>query len=180
MNLIDLAVIALILALGYQGWRRGAVAVVLGVTGGLLAFVLAALLAPLLAPSLTPLLGDRLGVPTLLIRPLIVVLLTLLLRFALGFAVRELARTAGGMIRAVPPLALLDRTLGVVPLALLGALLGVAVVAGVRALPAESGLRASAERSWVTRNVIDEPDRTWRRGRDAFETLLGGRLPARG
>lgn len=179
INLFDIAVLALILLLGYQGWRRGAVAVVLGIAGGVLAFVLAALLAPLLAPVVTPLLGGRLGVPEAFVRPLIVVLLTLALRFALGFALRELAAATTSMIRAVPPLALLDRALGVLPMALFGALLGVVVVAGALALPRDAGVRDRAEQSWVARNVLAEPGRTWQRGRDAFEALLSGSLPWR-
>jgi uncharacterized membrane protein required for colicin V production len=172
VNQFDLGALALVLAFGYRGYRVGLLGVVLGLTGSLLAFALAAVLAPLLAPAVAPLLADRLGVPSALVRPLLVVGLTLLLRVALGFVVGEVRAVLQMIVRAVPPLALLDRLLGVLPLAGLGALLGVGVVLAAINLPLGAEVQESAERSWTARRVIAEPRESWTAVRDGAERLL--------
>ena len=72
MNPIDIAALFLVCAFGYKGYRTGLVSVVLGLTGGLLAFGMAAVLAPLLAPAVTPLVSDRLGIPSVFVRAVLV------------------------------------------------------------------------------------------------------------
>ena len=172
MNQIDLTALTLVLLFGYKGDRTGFVAVVLGLRGGLLAFGLAAALAPLLAPAVSPLVAERLGVPAPLIRPGLVVALTVALRFLLNFAVRELASVLGLVIRAVPPLALADRLLGVIPSAALGALLALAIVLVALHLPTALAGRERVEDSWVARNVVARPEQTVRRLRDLGARLL--------
>src|SRR4051812_35646171 len=121
VNQVDVAAAALVLAFAYKGYRTGLIGVVLGLTSGLLAFALAAVLAPLLAPLLMPLAHDLGRVPAFLVQPALMVALTVALRFALGVAVRELGGVLRMAVRGVPPLALIDRLLGIVPMAALGA-----------------------------------------------------------
>jgi uncharacterized membrane protein required for colicin V production len=174
VNPIDLAALLLVVAFGYKGYRTGLISVVLGLTGGLLAFGMAAVLAPMLAPALTPVVSDRLGVPSIVMRSVLVVGLTIGLRFLLGFAVRELTSVIGLLIREVPPLALVDRLLGIVPSAALGALLALALVFIVVKLPVGVPGQAQAEASWMARTVVNRPENAARRLRD-----LGVRLMTR-
>jgi uncharacterized membrane protein required for colicin V production len=172
VNPIDIAALFLVIAFGYKGYRTGLIRVVLGLTGGLLAFGMAAVLAPLLAPLVTPLISDQIGVPSVFVRAVLVVGLTMGLRFLLGFAVRELASVFGLLIHAVPPLALADRLLGIVPSALVGMLLVVVLVFVTVKLPAAIPGRDKAESSWVAQNVISRPEDTVRWLRDLGERLL--------
>ena len=174
VNGIDLAVLALVLLFGYKGYRTGFVGVVLGLTGGLLAFALAAVLAPLLTPSLAPHVSDRLGVPSVLVRPALLIALAATLRLVLGLAVRELAAVLGLAIRSVPPLALLDRLLGVLPSATLGGVLALALVVVALQLPADLAPRAAVEDSWVVRHVISRPEQTAERLKNLGARLLAG------
>ncbi len=172
VNQIDVAALLLVLAFGYKGYRTGLVSVVLGLTGGLLAFGMAAVLAPLLAPMVTPLVSDRLGVPSVFVRGVLVVGLTMGLRFLLGFAVRELASVVSLLIRGVPPLALADRLLGIIPSALVGALLVIAIVFVAIKLPVAVPGQGPVEDSWVAQNVVNRPEEAARRLRDLGERLL--------
>jgi uncharacterized membrane protein required for colicin V production len=171
VNQVDIAALALVLAFAYKGYRTGFIAVLLGLTSGLLAFGLAAALAPLLAPLVAPVAAERLRIPAFLILPALVVTLTFALRFVLGYAVRELTGALRLLVRGVPPLALADRLMGIVPAAALGGVLAVAVLAVAPALPATLGVRRHVEDSWVTRTLVNHPERTLQRLRDA-----GGRL----
>ncbi|MGD9894028.1 MAG: CvpA family protein [Dehalococcoidia bacterium] len=172
VNPIDIVAVFLVIAFGYKGYRTGLVRVVLGLTGGLLAFGMAAVLAPLLAPLVTPLVSDRLGVPSVFVRAVLVVGLTMSLRFLLGFAVRELASVISLLIRAVPPLALADRLLGIVPSALVGVLLVLALVFIAVKLPSAVPGREQAEDSWVAQNLVNRPEDTVQRLRGLGERLL--------
>lgn len=172
MNQVDLAALALALAFAYRGYRTGFVAVVLGLTGGLLAFGMAAALAPVLAPALAPFVTEPVGLPGFLLRPVLVVALTVVLRFLLGFAVRELTSVLRLLVGGVPPLALADRLLGILPAAALGGLLALAMVLLALALPRQLGVRDVAERSWIARTVISHPQRTLHGLRDLVERLL--------
>ena len=160
MNQIDLAALTLVLLFGYKGYRTGLVSVVLGLTGGLLAFGMAAVLAPLLAPVVSPLVSERLGVPAFVVRPALVVALTMGLRVLLGFAVRELASVIGLLIRGVPPLAMADRLLGIVPTAALGGLLALVLLLVAQQLPLGPSVRKQLDDAWLVRTVIEQPDRT--------------------
>ncbi|MER3421067.1 MAG: hypothetical protein C4290_11330, partial [Chloroflexota bacterium] len=120
MTEFDLMAVALVLVFAYGGFRRGLIAFVLQLTGGVLAFALAAALAPYLAPRVATLTG----LPGTLARPALVIALTGALRFVFGVALREVGYTLRTLLRLVPPLALLDRVLGIVP----GTALGVVVV----------------------------------------------------
>ena len=146
MNPVDIAALFLVCAFGYKGYRTGLVSVVLGLTGGLLAFGMAAVLAPLLAPAVTPLVSDWLGVPSMFVRAVLVVGLTMGLRFLLGFAVRELTSVIRLLIHAVPPLALADRLLGIIPSALVGVLVVVVLVFVGMTLPVAVPGRAPGAR----------------------------------
>jgi uncharacterized membrane protein required for colicin V production len=172
VNPIDIAALFLVCAFGYKGYRTGLVSVVLGLTGGLLAFGMAAVLAPLLAPTVTPLVSDRLGVPSVFVRAVLVVGLTIGLRFLLGFAVRELTSVIRLLIHAVPPLALADRLLGIIPSALVGVLVVVALVFVAVKLPVAVPGRAQVEESWVARNVVNRPEDVVRSLRNLGERLL--------
>lgn len=172
MNQIDFAALALVLLFAYKGYRTGFVGVLLGLTGGLLAFGMAAALAPMLAPVVSPVASERFGVPAALIQPALVIALTTGLRFLLGFAVRELASALGLFIRAVPPLALLDRLMGILPSAALGALLVVALALVALQLPLGAGERRLVEDSWMARNVVERPEQTVRRLRGLGERLV--------
>jgi uncharacterized membrane protein required for colicin V production len=162
VNQVDVAALALVLAFAYKGYRTGFIAVLLGLTGGVLAFGLAAVLAPVLAPMVSPVVADRLGVPAVLIRPALVVALTLLLRFVLGYAVRELTSVLRLLVQSVPPLALADRVLGILPAAALGALLALAIVVTALALPRSLGLRGYVDDSWIAQTLIRQPRQTLR------------------
>jgi uncharacterized membrane protein required for colicin V production len=172
VNGIDLAVLALVLLFAWKGYRTGLVGVALGLTGGLLAFALAAVLAPVLAPSLAPLVSERLGVPSVLVRPALLIALTAALRLVLGLAVRELAGVLGLAIRSVPPLALLDRLLGVLPWAALGGALALALVVVALRLPAGLAPRGAVEDSWIVRNVVGRPEESAARLKDLGARLL--------
>jgi uncharacterized membrane protein required for colicin V production len=172
VNQIDLTALTLVLLFAYKGYRTGLVSVVLGLTGGLLAFGLAAALAPMLAPSVTPIVSDRLGVPSILVRPTLVIVLTLSLRFLLGFAVRELASVLGFLIRGVPPLAIADRILGILPSAALGGALALVLVFIALNLPNGIAGRDRVEESWVARNVVTQPGQAIQRLRSAGERLV--------
>ncbi len=171
VNQVDLAVLTLVLLFAYKGYRTGLVSVVLGLTGALLAFGLAAVMAPLLAPLVSPFVSERLGLPVFVVRPGLVVALTAGLRFLLGFAVRELVSAVRLVVRAIPPLAWLDRLLGVLPSAGLGAALALALVLVARQLPLGPHNERLLDDAWVVRNLLDQPERTTARLRD-----LGGRL----
>ena len=172
VNQVDIAALALVLAFGYKGYRTGFIAVLLGLTGGLLAFGLAAVLAPVLAPLVVPFAAGRLRVPAYLIHPALVVALTFALRFMLGYAVRELTGVLRLLVRGVPPLAAADRLLGILPAAALGGLLAVALLLVTMALPSSLGLRRYVQDSWVARTLISHPERTLHHLRNAGERLL--------
>jgi uncharacterized membrane protein required for colicin V production len=172
VNQVDIAALALVLAFGYKGYRTGFIAVLLGLTGGLLAFGLAAVLAPVLAPLAAPVAAGRLRVPAYLIHPALVVALTLALRFMLGYAVRELTGVLRLLVRGVPPLALADRLLGILPAAALGGLLAMALLLVAMALPSSLGLRRYVQDSWVARTLVNHPEHTLHRLRNTGERLL--------
>jgi uncharacterized membrane protein required for colicin V production len=172
VNQVDLAALVLVALFAYKGYRTGLVSVVLGLTGGLLAFGLAAVLAPVLAPSVSPFVTDRLGVPEFLVRPALLIALTFGLRFLLGFAVRELASVVGLFIRTVPPLALADRLLGILPSAALGAILAVLLVTVALKVPTAIPGRDSVQDSWIATNVVERPERTFERLRDLGDRLV--------
>jgi uncharacterized membrane protein required for colicin V production len=172
VNSVDLAALLLLLAFAYKGYRTGLVRVVLGLTGGLLAFGLAAACAPAAATAVSPLVTERLGVPAWLLRPVLLVALTIVLRFLLGFAVRELVAVISLLIRGVPPLALADRLLGVAPAAALGSALALALVAVAQMLPLGAGIDRQIDDSWLVRVAISHPEDTlrgaWRLGERAL------------
>jgi|GEM_PF-2498995 len=172
MNQVDVAALALVLAFGYKGWHSGLIAVVLGLTGGLIAFGLAAVLAPLLAPVVTPAAHDLARLPVFLIRPALLVALTVSLRFLLGFAIRQLGGVLSLLVRGVPPLAFADRVLGIVPMAVVGALLSLALVLVTLNLPAALGTRDLAGESWIARNVLQDPGSAYARLRERTDRLL--------
>jgi uncharacterized membrane protein required for colicin V production len=149
----DVAAAALLLAFGYGGYRRGFVVFVLQLAGGVLAFALAAVLAPVLAPQVAPLVQ----LPEPLVRPAAVVALSVVLRYVFGFAVRELAAAVRGLLDAIPPLALLDRVLGIVPGVALGGLFVLAVTLALLSLPLGGKAHDAAAGSWLARHVLMEP-----------------------
>jgi uncharacterized membrane protein required for colicin V production len=172
VNPIDLSALALMLAFGYRGYRTGLISVVLGLTGGLLAFGLAAALAPVLAPAVTPVVSDFARLPDALVRPALVIGLTFALRFVLGYALRELGGVLRLLLNGVPPLAVVDRLLGIVPMATIGALLALAAALLALNLPLGGGVRGPVERSWLARDAISHPHRTLDEVRDLAARLL--------
>ena len=164
----DFAALALVVAFGYGGYRRGLLQFVLQLTGGLLAFGLAAVLAPFLAPSVTGL--TRL--PEALAGPAAVIALTAVLRFVFQFAVRELAVALRAIIHGIPPLALLDRVLGIVPGMALGSVFVLAVALTALRLPLGGGARQAVESSWLARTVITRPDEVARQVRRLWDELV--------
>jgi uncharacterized membrane protein required for colicin V production len=154
MTHFDLAALALLLVFGYSGYRRGLVVFVLQLAGGVLAFALAAFMAP----ALVPYLAQHLRVPDALLRPVAIAGLTLVLRAIFEFAVRELALALRGVLDAVPPLTLIDRTLGIVPGLALGGLVVLAITLALLSLPKENGLHGAAAESWLARNVVTRPE----------------------
>ena len=165
MTEFDLMAVALVLVCAYSGYRRGVIAFALQLAGGVLAFALAAALAPYLAPRLATLTD----LPGALIRPALVVALTGLLRFVFGFALREVGYTLRTLLRLVPPLALLDRVLGIVPGAALGVVVVLALTLAALTLPVHQGLRDAAAASWLARHVIAHPEQTLRALRQLWE-----------
>lgn len=172
VNSVDVAALLLVLAFAYKGYRTGLVRLLLGLTGGLLAFGLAAALAPPAASALSPVVTERLGVPVWLLRPAMLVALTLALRFLLGFAVRELAAVISLLIRGVPPLVLADRLLGILPAALLGAALALALVAVAQTLSLNAGIDRQIDQSWLVRTVVSRPEDALRRAWQVGERAL--------
>lgn len=168
MTQFDIAAAALVLAFAYSGYRRGLTVFVLHLTGGVLALALAAALAPLLAPHA----ARAVHLPAVVAQPVAVVALTAALRLLFGFAVRELAVTLRAVIRAVPPLALLDHLLGVVPGAALGAAFVVAVTAAALTLPLGQGARDAVAASWVARSVVTQPAAVVTAVRRLWDTLV--------
>lgn len=154
MTEFDLLAAALVLAFAYGGYRRGLIAFALQLAGGVLAFALAAALAPHLAPRVAALTD----LPGALARPALVVALTVLLRFVFGFALREVGYTLRTLLRLVPPLALLDRVLGIVPGAALGAVVVLALTLAALTLPLPQSLRDAAAASWLARYVVAHPE----------------------
>jgi uncharacterized membrane protein required for colicin V production len=165
MTEFDLLAAALVLAFAYGGYRRGLIAFALQLVGGALAFALAAVLAPHLAPRVAALTG----LPGALARPVLVVALTGLLRFIFGFALREAGYTLRTVLRLVPPLALLDRVLGIVPGAALGAVVVLALTLAALTLPLPQSLRDAAAASWLARHVVAHPEETVRALRQLWE-----------
>ncbi len=157
--------VALVLVFAYGGYRRGLIAFALQLVGGVLAFALAAALAPHLAPRVATLTG----LPGALARPALVVALTGLLRFIFGFALREVGYTLRTLLRLVPPLALLDRVLGIVPGAALGGVVVLALTLAALMLPLHQGLRDAAAASWLARHVVAHPQETVRTLRQLWE-----------
>lgn len=165
MTEFDLLAAALVLAFAYGGYRRGLIAFALQLVGGALAFALAAVLAPHLAPRVAALTG----LPGALARPVLVVALTGLLRFIFGFALREVGYTLRTLLRLVPPLALLDRVLGIVPGAALGAVVVLALTLAALTLPLPQSLRDAATASWLARHVVAHPEETVRALRQIWQ-----------
>jgi uncharacterized membrane protein required for colicin V production len=165
MTEFDLMAVALVLVFAYSGYRRGLIAFALQLAGGVLAFALAAALAPYLAPRLATLTD----LPGALFRPALVVALTGLLRFVFGFALREVGYTLRTLLRLVPPLALLDRVLGIVPGTALGVVVVLALTLAALTLPVHPGLRDAAAASWLARHVIARPEQTLRALRQLWE-----------
>jgi uncharacterized membrane protein required for colicin V production len=154
MTQYDLAAVALVLVFGYGGYRRGLIAFVLQVAGTVLAFALAAVLAPALAPYIS----QYIEAPDALLRPLVVAGLTVVLRMLFGVAVRELAAALRGLLNAVPPLAFIDRVLGVVPGLALGGLIVLALTLALLTLRSAGPLYTAAAESWLARNVVTRPE----------------------
>jgi hypothetical protein len=159
---------ALVLVFAYAGYRRGLLAFVLLLAGGMLAFALAAVLAPPLAAYVAP----ALRLPEVVARPVAVVLLTGGLRFVFGFAVRELAAVVRALVHAIRPLALVDHALGVAPGTGLGVLVVLAVTLGALALPDGNRIHDEAARSWLARNVIEQPEETLAAVRRLWDELI--------
>ncbi len=157
--------VALVLVFAYGGYRRGLIAFALHLAGGVLAFALAAALAPHLAPRVAALTG----LPGALARPALVVALTGLLRSIFGFALREVGYTLRTLLRLVPPLALLDRVLGIVPGAALGVVVVLALTLVTLTLPLYQSLHDAAAASWLARHVIAHPEQTLRALRQLWE-----------
>lgn len=168
MTQFDVAALALLAAFGYSGYRRGLLVFVLHLTGGVLAFALAAVLAPLLAPQI----ARMAHLPLLVAQPAAVIGLTAALRVVFGFAVRELATALRTLIGAIPPLAFLDRLLGIVPGLAIGALFVVAVTVAAVSLPVGRGVHDAAESSWVARNVVARPDDVLATARRLWDGLV--------
>lgn len=168
MTEFDLMAVALVLVFAYGGFRRGLIAFVLQLTGGVLAFALAAALAPYLAPRVATLTG----LPGTLARPALVIALTGALRFVFGVALREVGYTLRTLLRLVPPLALLDRVLGIVPGTALGVVVVLALTLAALTLPLHQGLRDAAAASWLARHVVAHPEQTVRTLRRLWEEWM--------
>jgi uncharacterized membrane protein required for colicin V production len=156
MSQFDFAMAALVVVFAYAGYRRGLLAFVLLMAGGMLAFALAAVLAPPLAAYVAP----ALRLPEVVARPVAVVVMTGGLRFVFGFAVRELASVVRSLVHAIRPLAMVDHVLGVAPGIALGALVVLAVTLGALTLPAGNRVHNAAAESWLARNVVERPEET--------------------
>lgn len=154
MTQYDLAAVAALLAFGYSGYRRGLIVFVLQAAGSVLAFALAAVLAPALVPSL----ASAIDLPEMALRPLAVAALTLALRVLFGFALRELAAVVRALLDAVPPVAAIDRMLGIVPGLALGALVVLAVSLALLTLHAAGPLHTAVTESWLARHVLTQPE----------------------
>lgn len=168
MTQFDLAAAALVLVFGYSGYRRGLLVFVLNLTGGVLAFALAAVLAPVLAPAV----ARAAHLPPLVAQPVAVIGLTAALRLVFGYAMRELAQALRVVVRAIPPLALLDRVLGIVPGMALGGLVVVALAVAALSLPVGAGVHGAVASSWLARNVVTHPAETLAAARKLWDQLV--------
>lgn len=180
MNEADLAALVLVAALSYRGYRRGLIMVVVGLSGGLVAFALAAVLTPILAPRLAPLATDHFDPSNVVARGVLLAALTLALRLLLGRALRELAAALRSLIGQLPPLAALDRLLGAVVMAALGAALALALLIAALALPNGTRLRTIAAASWLARAPVAHPVATYARVRSAVDRFFSRTLEGDG
>lgn len=168
MSQFDFAMAALVLVFAYAGYRRGLLAFVLLVAGGMLAFALAAVLAPPLAAYVAP----ALRLPEVVARPVAVVMLTGGLRFVFGFAVRELASVVRALAHAIRPLAMVDHVLGIAPGIGLGVLVILALTLAALTLPVGGRIHDAAARSWLARTVVEHPEETLATLRRLWDDLI--------
>ena len=166
-NWFDAVALGLMLLLAWRGYRRGA----LGWIAGLGSSLLALALALALAPAVGQLVAGHSGVGSLIGQRAAFVVLLIVLRVLLGWALHELVAAIRPLLRALPPLSLLEHLLGVIPSLALGALLLLVLLGAALLLPIDRRLHDAAAGSFVGRLTIAEADR-------AVELLSRGGLPA--
>lgn len=164
----DLAALALLVVFAYGGYRRGLIVFTLNLAGGVLALALAAVVAPAIVPYIVA----TVRLPETLARPLLVVAFTLPLRHLFGYAVRELATALRALLKVAPPLAVVDRLLGVGPGLALGSLVVAAIALAALRLPLGPGVHDAVAQSWIARAVLDHPERVIAAARRLWQTLV--------
>ncbi len=147
LNWFDAAAVGVLLLFGWRGYRRGLVAWLAGIGASVLA--LAAAYA--LTPALSPIVAGHSALGGAIVERLTFVALLFLLRFLLGWALREFVASLRPVLRALPPLNLLDHVLGVLPSLTLGLVLILAVLAVALLLPVDGRLHAAAAQSYAGR-----------------------------
>jgi membrane protein required for colicin V production len=165
LNWVDFTAVALLLLFAWRGFRRGA----LGWIASLGAWLLALVGAFALAPVAAPLVAGQTGVGRIVGERLAFLVLLVVLRFVLGWAMRELVASVRPLLRALPPLDLLDHLLGVIPSLVIGALLVVIVVLVALLLPIDGRVRRATAESYIGRLTVAE-------GASAVQSLPEGGL----
>lgn len=148
----DAAALAVLLLLGWSGYRRGA----LGWVASLGASLLALLAAFALAPAVTPLILPRIGITGVIAERIAFLVVLVVLRFLLGLAMHELVAAIRPVLRALPPLDLLDHLLGVIPSLILGMVLVAVLLVVALVLPVNRRLHDAAAQSYVGRLTLAE------------------------
>ena len=145
LNWFDAAMGALLLLFAWRGYRRGLLSWLAGLGASLLAFALAFALAPTVTAAFAPHAGLAKG----LSERFAFIALLLGLRLVMGWAAHELVASLRPLLRALPPLALVDHLLGVVPSLLMGLLVVALLLIAALVLPVDRRLHQGAADSLI-------------------------------
>lgn len=145
----DAAALILLLLFAWRGFRRGLLSWLAGIGTTFLSFALSFVLTP----AVGLLLPRHAGWDTILGQRLAFVVLLIALRLVLGYALRELVAALRPILRALPPLYLADRLLGVVPSLALGGALVLLLLFCALYLPIDRRVHDAAAQSYLDRVV---------------------------
>jgi uncharacterized membrane protein required for colicin V production len=145
----DLAVAALLLLFAWRGFRRGA----LRWTASLAALLLSLFGAYLLAPPLTSMFAGHSALGRVVAERIAFLVALVVLRFVLGWALQELIASLRPLLRALPPLDLLDHLLGIIPSLVIGAVVVLLALLAAILLPVDKRVHTAAASSYTAQVV---------------------------
>jgi uncharacterized membrane protein required for colicin V production len=155
----DLAVAIVLVLFAWRGYRRGA----LRWMASLAALILSLLGAYLLAPHLTSLVAGHSTFGRLIAERITFVVVLVVLRVVVGWAMQELVSSVRPLLRALPPLDLLDHLLGVIPSLAIGAVLVLLALAVAILLPIDQRIHSAAASSYTAQLVSVQASHALRR-----------------